>query len=180
MFSALYQVAPHVQAHALPFEKVSPFKGNMLAPYQEFADVLQHRVPVTVYSNFMDDWPRFKVDIEKLDERIESLPEEIREQMRAIPHARDEGLSAGISEQCLNIAEGNGKYLVKDRCRFFDIANGSTLECAAGLDVMAARGKLTADQILPGKQRLQNIVRMLMGLIKRNSNREYEKGEVEA
>ena len=27
----------------------------------------------------------------------------------------------------LNIAEGNGKYGVKDRCRFFDIAHGSRL-----------------------------------------------------
>ncbi len=25
----------------------------------------------------------------------------------------------------LNIAEGNGKYALKDRCRFFDIAHGS-------------------------------------------------------
>jgi four helix bundle protein len=35
----------------------------------------------------------------------------------------------------LNIAEGNGKYSLKDRCRFFDIAHGSALECAAGLDL---------------------------------------------
>jgi four helix bundle protein len=76
----------------------------------------------------------------------------------------------------LNIAEGNGKYGLKDRCRFFDIAHGSTLECAIALDVLVAENKLTADQIQPGKARLQKIVRMLMGLIKRNSTREYEKG----
>jgi four helix bundle protein len=76
----------------------------------------------------------------------------------------------------LNIAEGNGKYTLKDRCRFFDIAHGSALECAAGLDVLLAKGKLTAEQIRPGKESLQKIVRMLMGLIKRNSSREYEKG----
>jgi hypothetical protein len=38
-----------------------------------------------------------------------------------------------------------------------------------------AKAKLTAEQIRPGKEMLQKIVRMLMGLIKRNSNREYEK-----
>lgn len=76
----------------------------------------------------------------------------------------------------LNIAEGNGKYTPKDRCRFFDIAHGSTLECAAGLDILVAKAKLTTDQIRPGKESLQKIVRMLMGLIKRNSTREYEKG----
>jgi four helix bundle protein len=46
----------------------------------------------------------------------------------------------------LNIAEGNGKYSPKDRCRFFDIAHGSALECSAGLGVcprflMVARGQ---------------------------------------
>src|SRR5690242_4665782 len=71
----------------------------------------------------------------------------------------------------LNIAEGNGKYALKDRCRFFDTAHGSALECAAGLDILVAKAKLTPHQIRPGKERLQKIVRMLMGLIKRNSTR---------
>src|SRR5438105_4685362 len=62
----------------------------------------------------------------------------------------------------LNIAEGNGKYSPKDRCRFFDIAHGSALECAAGLDILVAKGKLLPDQIRPGKESLQKIVRMLM------------------
>lgn len=79
----------------------------------------------------------------------------------------------------LNFAEGNGKYTPKDRCRFFDIAHGSALECAAGLDILVARGKLSVDQIRPGKESLQRIVRMLIGLIKRNSTREYEKVRLE-
>jgi four helix bundle protein len=77
----------------------------------------------------------------------------------------------------LNIAEGNGKYALKDRCRYFDTAHGSALECAAGLDVLVAKAKLTTEQVRPGKERLQKIVRMLMGLIKRNSTREYDKSE---
>jgi len=28
----------------------------------------------------------------------------------------------------LNIAEGNGKFAIRDRCRFLDFARGSTLE----------------------------------------------------
>ena len=39
----------------------------------------------------------------------------------------------------LNIAEGNGKFTSKDRCRFLDIAAGSSLESAAALDVMVAK-----------------------------------------
>src|SRR5438132_10344960 len=80
----------------------------------------------------------------------------------------------------LNIAEGNGKYTPKDRCRFFDIAHGSALECAAGMDILVAKAKLTPEQIRPGKERLQKTVRMLIGLIKRNSTREYDKGEPHA
>jgi len=76
----------------------------------------------------------------------------------------------------LNIAEGNGKYAPKDRCRFFDIAHGSALECAAGLDILVAKAKLTPEQIRPGKESHQGIVRMLMGLLKRNSTRDYDKG----
>jgi four helix bundle protein len=75
----------------------------------------------------------------------------------------------------LNLAEGNGKFAPKDRCRFFDIAHGSALECAAALDVLVAKRKLTPGQIRPGKERLQQIVRLLIGLIKRNSTRDYEK-----
>jgi four helix bundle protein len=73
----------------------------------------------------------------------------------------------------LNIAEGNGKYTIKDRCRFFDIARGSALECAAGLDVLVAKGKLSEEQIEPGKEQLQQIVRMLIGLMKRDPTRGY-------
>jgi four helix bundle protein len=79
----------------------------------------------------------------------------------------------------LNIAEGNGKYALKDRCRFFDIAHGSALEFAAGLDVLVAKRKLTLDDVRPGKEILQKVVRMLMGLIKKNSTREYEKTAAE-
>jgi four helix bundle protein len=75
----------------------------------------------------------------------------------------------------LNIAEGNGKYALKDRCRYFNIAKSSSLECAAGLDVFVAKAKSTRDQIRPGKERLQRIVQMLTGLLKGPSTRDYEK-----
>lgn len=77
----------------------------------------------------------------------------------------------------LNIAEGNGKYHAKDRCRFFDASHGSALECAGCLDILVAKGRLTVARIRPGKERLQRIVKMLMGLIKRNSSRDYDKDE---
>src|SRR5580692_9294387 len=69
----------------------------------------------------------------------------------------------------LNIAEGNGKYTSPDRCRFFDMARGSALECAACLDVLVARRKFTAEELAEGKEILRGIVSMLVGLIRSNS-----------
>ena len=75
----------------------------------------------------------------------------------------------------MNIAEGNGKFTGPDRCKFFDIARGSALECAAGLDVLVAKKILLEADIREGKERLQQIVSMLVGLIRSNSSdRLYE------
>ena len=69
----------------------------------------------------------------------------------------------------LNIAEGNGKFSRRDRARFFEIARGSALECAACLDVLVVRRLAFESQIEGGKERLGHVVRMLMGLLRRFS-----------
>ena len=75
----------------------------------------------------------------------------------------------------LNIAEENGKFSKKDRCNYFDIARGSALECASGLDVLVAQSLLGETDVAHGKELLQGIVSMLVGLIKSNSpDRLYE------
>jgi four helix bundle protein len=74
----------------------------------------------------------------------------------------------------LNIAEGNGKFSIKDRCRFLDFARGSALECAACLDVLVAKRVTDLAGIISGKERLFEIVSMLMGLIRSLSSRVAE------
>lgn len=69
----------------------------------------------------------------------------------------------------LNIAEGNGKHTPADRCRFFDIARGSALECAACLDVLVATATIDESVVSEGKSLLIEIVSMLVGLIRSNS-----------
>jgi len=66
----------------------------------------------------------------------------------------------------LNIAEGNGKFAIRDRCRYLDFARGSALECAACLDVLVAKRLTDIMTITSGKEQLFEIVSMLMGLIK--------------
>ena len=71
----------------------------------------------------------------------------------------------------LNIAEGNGKFSDTDRSRYLEIARGSALECAACLDVLVARKVMAADAAATEKERLVRIVGMLIGLLKRFSDR---------
>ncbi len=77
---------------------------------------------------------------------------------------RDQSARAGDSI-ALNIAEGNGKFSQKDRARFFQIAHGSALDCAACLDILVARRCCADDAIVKGKEVLEEIVRMLFTML---------------
>jgi len=93
----------------------------------------------------------------------------IRSISRAVA-AKDQ-LDRASTSVPLNIAEGNGKFSPKDRCRFLGNAYGSAVECAACLDVLVAKGLASPDDILPGKETLKGIVAMLVGLINKLSGR---------
>ena len=84
-------------------------------------------------------------------------------------YAVNDQLDRSSTSITLNIAEGNGKYSKKDRCRYFDISRGSALESAAALDVLVAKRLLKDEEILEGKEMLIEIVSMLIGLIKTHS-----------
>jgi four helix bundle protein len=82
--------------------------------------------------------------------------------------ARDQ-LDRASTSIVLNLAEGNGKRSHPDRCRYFDIARGSGVECAACLDVLVARQKLSAEIANKGKAILIEVVSTTAGLIARFS-----------
>jgi len=71
----------------------------------------------------------------------------------------------------LNIAEGNGKFSAKDRARFLEMARGSALECAACLDVLLVRKLASEEQVVLAKDQLARIVQMLIGLLRKFSER---------
>jgi four helix bundle protein len=74
----------------------------------------------------------------------------------------------------LNLAEGNGKRSGPDRCRFFDIARGSAVECAACLDVLWVKKRVADGEIAEGKAILLEVVAMTAGLIARFSTGTHE------
>ncbi|HEX8295908.1 MAG TPA: four helix bundle protein [Chthoniobacteraceae bacterium] len=67
----------------------------------------------------------------------------------------------------LNLAEGNVKFSAADRARYLQTAHGSTVECAACLDVAIARKLLPESVTAEGKALLEEIARMLAGLLSR-------------
>jgi len=62
----------------------------------------------------------------------------------------------------LNIAEGNGKFSTKDRCRFIGHARTAALQAAANLDVVAVRQAQLRGKAAEGKAILSDSVRMLV------------------
>jgi four helix bundle protein len=120
-------------------------------------------------------------DHEKLEVYLESLRviawlEPLLEKLPKSISVRDQ-LDRASTSIPLNIAEGNGKFTKTDRCHYFDNARGSSLECAAALDVLVAKAKCELTEVLPGKERLRGVVSMLVGLIKANSDYRLHEGE---
>ena len=64
-----------------------------------------------------------------------------------------------------NIAEGNGRFTKPDRKHFFGIARGSVQECVPLLELAARQNLLVADRHQQMKANLEEIARMLSGLI---------------
>lgn len=77
--------------------------------------------------------------------------------------ARDQWLRASQSIP-LNIAEGNGKTASADRRRYFEIARGSVLECAAIQDVLVVGKALEEQESLGRKTELDRMAAMLSRL----------------
>ena len=65
-----------------------------------------------------------------------------------------------------NLAEGNGRFTKPDRRHFFTIARGSVHECVPLLDLAARRGFVTNAAHDNLRDRLEEISKMISGLIK--------------
>lgn len=114
-------------------------------------------------------------DHEKLDVYQQSLSfcgwvGDLLERVKGKASVKDQ-LDRASTSVPLNIAEGNAKFSAPDRSRFFEIARGSAVECAACLDVLVARKLVGEEQVVTAKEQLVGITQMLVGLLRKFSDR---------
>jgi four helix bundle protein len=74
-------------------------------------------------------------------------------------------LSRAALSIAANIAEGNGRFTKADRRNFFGIARGSAQECVPLLELAARQALLKQDAHSELKGNLEEIARMLSGVI---------------
>ena len=79
-----------------------------------------------------------------------------------LPRSTATSLDKASTGVALNIAEGNGKFSMKDRCRFIGHARTAALQAAATLDVLTVRQAKSKQDVTEGKSCLADIVRMLV------------------
>lgn len=72
-----------------------------------------------------------------------------------------------------NIAEGNGRWGRLDRRNYFIIARGSLQECVALVEIASRRGCISEADGTRLKSRLDEIARMLAGLIEGTDRRTH-------
>lgn len=76
----------------------------------------------------------------------------------------------------LNIARASSLWSARERMKYIAIANGSALECAAALDVLAVRKLLGVEGLRSAKDVLRSMVSMLIAWRKTTGQRVLEEG----
>ncbi|HEX6132644.1 MAG TPA: four helix bundle protein [Longimicrobiales bacterium] len=71
-----------------------------------------------------------------------------------------------------NIAEGAGKWRLRDKIHFYHIARASATECAACLDELVDYDMIASERVAPVKELLARVVAMLISMIRSLEKRE--------
>jgi four helix bundle protein len=94
---------------------------------------------------------------------------------RRVGALRDQLDRASVSI-VLNIAEGAGRRLAREKANFFAIARGSATECAAALDLLLARGIVSSADHRHGRALIVRVVQMLTRPIARHGSSLPDRG----
>jgi len=103
------------------------------------------------------------LDFERLDVYRVALEFQALASSIALPQGRRElrdQLERAALSIVLNTAEGAGRVGAADKARFFAMARGSAMECAAVLDVLRATGIAPRPTCARGRSLLVRIVQM--------------------
>jgi len=100
-------------------------------------------------------------------DRCENLIEDSSREMT--PTQKDQ-LSRAAMSAALNVAEANGRWHKAEKRNFFWIARGSVFECAALLQILKMRNKITQKEYEEFFSHLEEVGKMLAGLIKSVDN----------
>ena|SRR5688500_19431241 len=120
---------------------------------------MQHRFDVHCSAD-ADGGPLF--DFERLDVYRVAVEFQALASSIALPRRRElrDQLERAALSIVLNTAEGAGRVGAADKARFFAMARGSAMECAAVIDVLRASALIPHPVCVRGRSLLVRIVRM--------------------
>ena len=70
-----------------------------------------------------------------------------------------------------NIAEGMGRFSIKDRIRFIDISNGSVMEVMCQLEIAHKLGYISDEELQTQDTKIATLAKMILGLRKNLENK---------
>ena len=103
------------------------------------------------------------------------LLEDIYNLTKKFPQQELYGLTNQIQRAAIsipsNIAEGMGRFSIKDRIRFIDISNGSLMEVMCQLEIAHRLGYISAEELQIQDTQIATIAKMILGLRKNLENK---------
>jgi len=99
-----------------------------------------------------------------------SLLSDIYNLTKKFPSQELHGLTNQIQRAAVsipsNIAEGMGRFSVKERIHFIDISNGSLMEVMCQLEIAQSLGYITSEDLQVQESKIATIAKMILGLRK--------------
>ena len=98
------------------------------------------------------------------------LLEDVYQLTKKFPSSEMHGLTNQIQRAAIsipsNIAEGMGRFSIKDRIRFIDISNGSLMEVMCQLEIAHRLGYISDEELQIQETKIATIAKMVLGLRK--------------
>ena len=96
------------------------------------------------------------------------LLEDVYKLTKIFPQQESHGLTNQIQRAAVsipsNIAEGMGRFSIKDRIRFIDISNGSLMEVMCQLEIAQRLGYISEEELQYQETQIATIAKMILGL----------------